>query len=471
MISDEQLIAYLSGRMSEEERKRFEEELAGDADALRRLVEQERMDAALRFLAGGATDRARVKQSILEVALGSSAQQFKQEVLADVGGQSSPPLKESSNVWRWFLAHWRIVAGGGVAIACLALALRLWPDWQSGRRVVTAPPASTETNALLAVSDRRDPAQWPFAADSPWNTSTGSGAAYEEVIPSGLNLATGAYIGDAHRPYPVYFQRPTDPFGRIFVQDNPAPFATTRIPRAALLETQPRVTMHLVSEDRSTVLEMMEVVAVDGKDLRVFSAIRGNLRGTGIPPQFRSVNACGLTPLGGDIRRGELSGGIRHVLGAIVPLEAMTLRADGSSHVWPAEWSPDNPQWAQRFNRTGNVYFGTLLAIPPSVDLAAIGVGTNGPAYEIARALQDYGAYVRDVFTPENSVEWQRAGGPQLVFCAESDETKLPPDFHAQLARVVRHLKVVSNNGSQSIGGGGTRRRPPAPDFGAPPNN
>jgi len=145
------------------------------------------------------------------------------------------------------------------------------------------------------------------------------------------------------------------------------------------------------------------------------------------------------------------------------------MRVDGSAHMWPAGWSPNNAQWARQFSRSGNVYFGTLLAIPPSVDLSAIGVGTNGPAFEIARALQDYGAYVRDVFAPENFAEWRRAGRPHLVFCAERDETELPPDFLAQLGRVVRHLKIVSNNGPQSIGGGGARRRPPAPEFAPAP--
>jgi hypothetical protein len=50
--------------------------------------------------------------------------------------------------------------------------------------------ALAKTLAAL-IADRRDPTQWPFLADSPWNTSIGSGAVYEEVIATGLNLATG----------------------------------------------------------------------------------------------------------------------------------------------------------------------------------------------------------------------------------------------------------------------------------------
>ena len=39
---------------------------------------------------------------------------------------------------------------------------------------------------------------------------------------------------------------------------------------------------------------------------------------------------------------------------------------------------------------------GSLLAIPPDIDITQIGVGSSGPAFEIARALQDYGAYIVD---------------------------------------------------------------------------
>ncbi|MCI0534971.1 MAG: hypothetical protein L0Z50_07070, partial [Verrucomicrobiales bacterium] len=218
--------------------------------------------------------------------------------------------------------------------------------------------------------------------------------------------------------------------------------------------------------DHSSVLELMEAVPVDGKTLRVRRAVWGDLRGSGVPFEFSSANACGLTPLGGDIRAGELTNGIRHGLGVSVPLEAVSLRPDGSCHVWPAGWSPNNPQWAEEFNREGNVYFGTLLAIPPTVDLASLGLGTNGPAFEFARALQDYGAYVRDVFAPANFDGWERAGRPHLVFCAEeSPGVPSPPEFSEQLKRIVMHLKIVRNNGPESVGGGGVRRRPPAPEF------
>ena len=95
---------------------------------------------------------------------------------------------------------------------------------------------------------------------------------------------------------------------------------------------------------------------------------------------------------------------------------------------------------------------GSLLAIPPSVDLATIGIASSGPAFEVAKALQNYGAYVTD------------AAGANLVFYVEpSARGEVPDDFESQLAKAVAFLRVVANNGPRSVGGGGSPRRPLAP--------
>ena len=60
MIREEQSIAYLSGELNGHERERFEETVAKDPEALRALVEQEKMDAALTMLLAQ-PDRAQVK--------------------------------------------------------------------------------------------------------------------------------------------------------------------------------------------------------------------------------------------------------------------------------------------------------------------------------------------------------------------------------------------------------------------------
>ena len=65
MLSDDQLIAYLSGTLPVEERARVETELAGDPEALRRVLDQERLDVALKLLLNPAATREQVKASVL----------------------------------------------------------------------------------------------------------------------------------------------------------------------------------------------------------------------------------------------------------------------------------------------------------------------------------------------------------------------------------------------------------------------
>ena len=65
MLTDDQLIAYLAGTLPAEERARVEAELAGDPESLRRVLDQERLDTALKLLLNPAATRERVKASVL----------------------------------------------------------------------------------------------------------------------------------------------------------------------------------------------------------------------------------------------------------------------------------------------------------------------------------------------------------------------------------------------------------------------
>jgi hypothetical protein len=95
--------------------------------------------------------------------------------------------------------------------------------------------------------------------------------------------------------------------------------------------------------------------------------------------------------------------------------------------------------------------------IPKSVDLDALGFTLEAKA--VARALQDYGAYVVD-----------RAGGGTVAIYAEPT---VPPGWYStvtgpawsgqQLALIRSLLTIVGNSGPASIGGGGARPLPLAP--------
>ncbi|MGH7785771.1 MAG: hypothetical protein ACRERC_02835, partial [Candidatus Binatia bacterium] len=154
-----------------------------------------------------------------------------------------------------------------------------------------------------------------------------------------------------------------------------------------------------------------------------------------------------LPSFAGLIRSGEIaSGRIPHALAVQVP--AAMLREQS---VWPA----------YAFDRdsgySGSVPMGALLAIPPQVDLASLGLSPFGLV--IARAAQDYGVYVVD------------RGGAGITFLAELGNPDIrwqgrgadDPAWWKDIETIKNALKRVTNNGPTSRGGGGVPRVPLAP--------
>lgn len=135
----------------------------------------------------------------------------------------------------------------------------------------------------------------------------------------------------------------------------------------------------------------------------------------------------GFSSLGGLLRYGEPHNGVRHVLSARVSTDRLR---SGSWPKWPALGNP----------------------VPPEVDVAALGLGTSGPGYELARVLQDFGVYVTGI-----------GPGPFLVLLGE--ERPGAEWEEEAFNRVVPLLQVVVNNTPETPGGGGTSRRAPAPDL------
>jgi hypothetical protein len=266
---------------------------------------------------------------------------------------------------------------------------------------------------------------------------------------------------NASLSHPVLYATTNDPIGNLHVPSMPAPFASVPLP--ATLNTTPGGRhVFLVLPDGFTAFEIHSPRRA-GSDVRANSIVRADLRGSGVPPEYRSATGSGLTPLGGSIRRGELKTGIRHLIGAVVPLEAVTVKPDGTAHVWPAGWSQaGDANAAAQMARAGNVHVGSLLAIPSGVDITKL-AAPGTPAHAIIRAMQDYGVLVKDTFDGTYFNEWQREGGAHLIFCVEDlFNGDAPRDLAQQLAPAIRELRVVANHGPSSIGGGGARRQPGA---------
>ena len=285
----------------------------------------------------------------------------------------------------------------------------------------------------------RNPYFWPFSSDSPWNTPLGSGAKFEP-LPGQPFLADGPLVRAMRGRHP-FFGRPTDTVRRVWVGGEVR--ADVRLGENALPPTGLVEPVVLMQRARRYALELLDVQVRPDGDLEAADIERTDLAGSGTSPASIPAKPFGLSNLGGLIRMGELSGGIRHALSARVHRERLGGRNSFQkpSTIWPAVGGDAASK------ATLNV--GTLLAIPPDVDIRAL-VGDSGPGYELARAMQDYGVYI--------------SGYANVPFALVRGEAELnPADEDKILNQLVPLLQVVANNTEATPGGGGTPRREAAP--------
>jgi len=461
MISEDELIAYLSGQKSGPEKEAFELRLAQDPAALRMLVEQEKLDAALTAMLAP-TDRERLKTSIMTLIEGPAETELKsrirEQVEHDTRRDNSAPASSAGGLWGWIKglpAPIQLAALTAMAIGFFFLG----QPPGTGRLTQVAPNPDTnsfQSPIKLPLKQPRDPVNWPFAATSPWNTPIGSAARYAE--PTGIDLAAGIRMYDAHQAHPMLraSASSTTPSLHLYRRNDPTPVASVRIAPSDI----PGATQNfaLVAEDGKTLYDLTGA-RLNGTDIVANQIVVADLTGSGMPGEYNAPTPSGMSDYAGSLCADDFNGPIRRVMGAVFHPSILAKNLDGNAHVWPATHTP--PNYEARFGalrETGNLHIGTLLAIPRDVDLATIGVGTSGPAYEMARSFQNYGLYLKNPL-------FGSALGPQLGMCGDLRSANLPPDFNRQLARVASYLKVVENNGPNSVGGGGTPSQPAAPQF------
>ena len=304
---------------------------------------------------------------------------------------------------------------------------------------------ATAGNGVLVFVANRDAKARPFSADSPWNTPMGSGARFEPV--SEPLIAPDERLTNTAELRPLYSWDPGAPERRI-ESGNQEPII---IPVPGAWKLPPSTgfsAMGVLTRDGESVLEFRQIEPLPNGNLKARFRGRTNLRGTGFAPDSRGVCDFGGSFLAGALREGELTGGIGHALALLLPADRLNRRhADGKPFVWPAARA--SLLWRQRYGERGNLRLGNLLAIPPSADIRKLGFAPGTPGFELARALQDYGAYITDATDDEI----------RFIFVDE----KPPADFDALVTKLLPHLQVVTNNSPQTIGGGGIRRRLPVP--------
>lgn len=337
-------------------------------------------------------------------------------------------LAVGTNVTQLEVTHGLVKMSGTNAAASINVA--------PGEVAVASPDTPPRSQGLA-----RNPLLWPFRSDSPWNTPLGRSAQYEPVRVNQL-LADGPVV-DALRSRRPFMGGPAQPLRAIWI--NGARQADARFNNSSALPKTTRDAVVLLQSGRRFAYELRGVTARADGDLDAEAMERTDLGGPGFVPTPNAAVPFGLSGLGGLIRVGELQNGIRHALAARVPRERIGGRRDFAtpSTVWPASGG-DVP---------GNEFLniGTLLALPPEVDIRKL-AGDSGPAYELARAMQDYGVYVTGTI------------GAPFALLTDGTERNIS-QFDALLNRLVPLLQVVRNNTAQTPGGGGEPRRPAAPKF------
>jgi len=332
-----------------------------------------------------------------------------------------------------------VAGGGGYALASIDGVVSAHPLAGSAPSPAPSPSPSPAPAPASRVA-----ALWPFASDSPWNTPIGSNATYESASATRTaNLIDPSIVAWANveqYSHPIYQASVTDPLA-VFSR---AGFATVRVavPAGATPAAGTDRHLHVIDPTGHYVDENWDVQG-SFPNFTTGYHVRTDLYGPGVGQG--GVRAYGGSAIGGLIRTWELQqGAIHHALALALTGGQLT-----RGPVWPATAQDGNAATTY----SGSVPMGSLAAIPPSVDVTTLGLTPTGVA--VARALQDYGAYVVD-----------RSGCVCLYAEPTSAGTQQAGDLRRDVGKLRSLLRLVTDNGPAAVGGGGTPRVALAPPLG-----
>ncbi len=318
------------------------------------------------------------------------------------------------------------------------------------RAAPTATPAASATPAPTAVAGppqlagSRDKYRWPFAPISIWNMPIGSGAVY---VPAGIQPAN-AWAGEITTDDEYIDLNPSDPMRSL----NGG--GMVHVPADMSADGGWNGVSAFLTQDGRVAQGQPLVLTPGGNPRWDYTYPTVDLYGDGIDGAH---GGSGLSSFGGSIRKGELSSAdpLRHALKVNLNAKRFISYGGGNCYRWPARHCDAYASPSAYAGGVPALRMGALLALRADVDISALGL-QSAQARKIARALQDYGAYVAD----------DTAWDVHAIDIEKGAEFGDGGSFHQDLQRVFTMLNVVDNNSAMNIGGGGTPRVPLAPAIG-----
>jgi hypothetical protein len=302
----------------------------------------------------------------------------------------------------------------------------------------------------------RDLLKWPFAADSIWNTSTGSGARYAPcdfdplvVAAHGHAQADDVLIYTTGAPSTPVWQNASN----VDQADDRRPVAAPETRLTTVNIPRNWVPDEPVRAGRTTQNTTWAAVRPDGRTIVYGSNIarrspggpitsRGPLRssepaardGTDLfgPGRHGPHDGSRLGGFGGCIRMGELVGPADIYHAIRVTINQAYLYRDPAwrqethplyltAYRWPAY---HGDAWTSYSGSNPDLLMGALLAIPPRHNVDSFGATWDGtghgpsgnletaPGWKLARCLQNYGAYLHGT-TKDDVWTWTLERGPR----------------------------------------------------------
>jgi len=328
----------------------------------------------------------------------------------------------------------------------------------------------------------RDPRLWPFSETSIWNMPIGDGAVYvhAKIKPAeerGLTVDEDYIVMTPDAPVVEVHYNDAGWDSRKNRLDTSGPVLfSVPIPDDFVVHPgnwiggTPNAALAALMPDGRTVVQSQPFARpeVGGPASSMIDPVIVDLYGDGIAGAH---GGSGMSALGGTIRVGELvpGGTIRHALKVNINApDNIYYDEETRGYRWPA-LTADSYAERSYGGKVPECRMGALLALPPWMNIEEMGFETE-PGLILARAFQDYGAYLVDdtawdVYAIET--EWGPAGRVVDEFKEVWGFSMTPYSTDEPFARDIRliftNLHVVDNNGPRSIGGGGTPRQPLAP--------